>query len=115
MVCGLFSILVAVAGLTACGGSTPSSTASNERGVGRADYGNDWPLTVDSGTLRCEAPGAVTFTSDGTTYWVNGTAGNQAETRGWADIHAIWADDPSDPGLKIYIGTLIDDGLALCD
>ncbi len=109
----IFASLVAVAalGLTACGGS-------NERSVSRADYGNAWPLTVESGTLRCEEPGAVTFTSDedGTTYSVNGTAEGMAEASGWQNIRPIWADDPNPTmeGLEISIGPLIDDGLALC-
>jgi hypothetical protein len=56
----------------------------------------------------------VTFVAEGTTYWVNGTAGNAADERGWEDVRPIWADDPADAGLKISIGPLIDDGLALC-
>jgi hypothetical protein len=107
-------VAVAALGLTACGESG-SGTAANERSVSRADYGSAWPLTVESGTLRCEEAGAVTFTSDdGATYWVNGTAGNEAEARGWKNIRPIWADDPTAEGLKISIGPLIDDGLALC-
>lgn len=114
----IVAILVALAALSlgACGES-PSGTAANERSVSRADYGSGaWPLTVESGTLRCEEPGAVTFTSDedGTTYWVNGTAGNTAEAQGWKTIRPIWADDPTAEGLKISIGPLIGDGLALC-
>jgi len=97
----------------ACVGT--SSTAANAQQVSSADYGADWPLTVDSGTLRCEGAGAVTFTADGTTYWVNGTAGGLADENGWADIEAIWADDPSGDAPKISIGPLIDDGLKLCD
>lgn len=97
-----------------------SSDAPNERTVSRADYGNDWPLTVESGTLRCDPPSAVTFTTeDRTTYWINGTAASMADGNGWLDVEAIWADDP-DPtyeglDLKISIGPLIDDGLTLCD
>jgi hypothetical protein len=103
--------------LAACGGSgSGSGTAANERAVSRSDYGSRWPLTVDSGTLRCDQPGSVTFSSGGTTYWVNGTAGGVATDNGWQDIQSIWADDPSAgmDGIKIGIGPLIDDGLALC-
>jgi hypothetical protein len=107
-------LLVGVATLAACG-ETTSGTASNERHVSRTDYGEAWPLTVESGTLRCEGASAVTFRSeDGTTYWVNGTAGGQAEEHGWQNIRPIWADDPEFEGLKISIGPLIDDGLNLC-
>lgn len=113
---------IVVVGLTGCG--TTSSGSSSGQQVSREDYGGAWPLTVDSGTLRCESPagesfGAVTFTSDedGTTYWVNGTAGNIAEEKGWQEIRPIWADDPTDSsglGLKKSMGPLIDAGLALC-
>jgi hypothetical protein len=108
--------LLATLTVAGCGESSSdtSGASSTEGHVSRADYGKDWPLTVESGTLHCEDPGAVTFTADnGTTYWVNGTAGNQAKTRGWADIRSIWADDPAYAGLKINIGPLIDDGLKL--
>jgi Protein of unknown function (DUF2511) len=67
------------------------------------------------GTLRCDQ-GMVTFTApDGTTYWVNGTAGDAAASNGWQDIHPIWANS-NDPysGPKKNIGPLIDDGLSLC-
>jgi hypothetical protein len=107
-------LLIAPVSLTACG-ENASGPASNERDVSSTSYGSAWPLTVDSGTLRCEGAGAVTFTSeDGTTYWVNGAAGGQADERGWSNIRSIWADDPSLEGLKISIGPLIDDGLELC-
>jgi hypothetical protein len=78
--------------------------------VSRSEFGSGWPLTVEAGTLACEDAGAVTFTSDGTTYAVNGPA--QAMDR-WPDIDAIWADAPG--GFKKNIGPLVDRGLALCD
>jgi hypothetical protein len=73
--------------------------------VSRSGYGDAWPLKVDRGTLGCTQPGAVTFTStDGTVYWVNGTAGDMAGKNGWLDIRPIWANDPTTPGLKKDIG-----------
>ncbi len=92
-------------GLVGCGGS------SSERHVSRTDYGSDWPLTVDEGTLGCWGPSAVTFTTgDGTTYALNGTALGWADEKGWSRDKQgeIW--DPS----KGDIGALIEDGLALC-
>ena len=79
--------------------------------VKRSDYGDAWPLTVDSGTLRCEGAGAVVFVApDGTEYGVNGMASK------YADIDPIWvAPDPSLPNLRKSIGPLIERGLALCD
>jgi hypothetical protein len=81
--------------------------------ISRQDLGKDWPLTVDSGMLRCEGVGAVTFTADdGTTYAVNGTARGLDQ---WPDIDRIWADNPDVKGLKIDISPLIQRGLRLCD
>lgn len=89
--------------------------------VSRSDLGNAWPLTVKSGTIRCDGSegfGAVVFTDpDGNEYGVNGTAKSQ----GYAPIDPIWRDDHSldeylDPGAvyKIDISPLIKRGLKLC-
>jgi len=68
-----------------------------------------WPLTVPEGTLACQPLGGrlsrVTFAYGGTTYWVNGTA-KAAHT--YADLSAIWRDNPDVPGTKIEIGPLLD-------
>lgn len=90
------------------------STSGAEQDVTRNDFGKEWPLTVESGTLRCDAS-SVTFESRGTTYAVNGTAQGRASSEGWTEIDAIWADDPSVPGTKINIGPLLNRGLELCE
>jgi hypothetical protein len=80
--------------------------------VSRSEFGKDWPLTVEEGVLRCEGAGAVTISTGGTTYAVNGLAGGMDIYR---DINAIWADNPQIPSTKQYIGDLIDMGLELCE
>ena len=86
----------------------PGSIAAEA--VSREDFGQEWPLTVDSGILACQGAGAVTFTTpDGTTYAVNGLA--QSATP-YPDIDPIWADAGN--GYKVDIGPLIDRGLRLC-
>ena len=102
-------LLAIVALVAACGGGDQSF-----RAVTRADFGDDWPLTVESGTLRCEGGGAgigaVVFVApDGTEYGVNGLASD------YTDIDAIWADDPSGLVPKLSIGPLIEAGLELCE
>jgi uncharacterized protein DUF2511 len=69
--------------LTGCGSSGDGGGLE----VSRADFGADWPLTVQSGTLNCEGAGAVTFTTNGTTYAVNGLASGMDE---WPEIDSIW-------------------------
>lgn len=108
-------ITAAVTAIVAGCGGTGSSGHSQR--VTSADYGASWPLTVSGGTLGCQNPGAVTFTTDdGTTYWVNGTAGDVADQHGWQDIKPIWQKDPHPviPGQRLDIGVLIDAGLKLC-
>ena len=101
-------VLVAVgAALSACGGADPQS-----KQVDRANFA-DWPLTSESGTLKCEGSdgvGGVTIEVDGKTYAVNGSAKGD---RSNADIAPIWAADKT-PGLKKDIGPLIQEGLRLC-
>ncbi|MGW6932820.1 DUF2511 domain-containing protein [Lentzea sp. NPDC054927] len=91
---------------------TPDPTQAT-RGPGeirREDFGEKWPLTVDAGVVRCQN-GAVTFTSNGSNYDVNGTA--MTKNRG-KKIDEIWADDPKNAGLKINISPIIELGLKLC-
>ncbi|RNL83231.1 DUF2511 domain-containing protein [Halostreptopolyspora alba] len=85
-----------------------------------------WPLTVDEGSLRCEADEAVVFVDpDNKDYAVNGAA----TEAGYTDIDPIWADDEDAiaelenagadegniPDLKVSIGDLVDTGLELCE
>ena len=104
-------VVLAVLLGASCGSSSGTGGGGDDQGhVTRATFDGTWPLTVDSGTLRCEGAGAVTFTTeDGTTYAVNGLA---LGMHTYPDIDAIWADAPDTP--KVFIGDLIQAGLALC-
>jgi hypothetical protein len=103
--------------LAGCSSSTPteptdaSATQPNPGAVGRADFGKDWPLTVESGVLSCEGAGAVYFTTGGLRYAVNGLARGIHDA---PDIDPIWAKDPSGTVPKKNIGPLITRGLQLC-
>jgi hypothetical protein len=83
--------------------------------VSRAALGDEWPLTVEEGTLRCDGAqqaGAVFFETGGRVYPVNGIARGR---RDGPEIDEIWADDPDIPGAKKNIGILIERGLAVCE
>ncbi len=83
-----------------------------QREVSRADLGDDWPLTVESGVLRCEGS-AVTLESGGTVYYLNGTAKGRGIGE---DPASIWADDEANKmGLKKSLATLVIMGLDLCN
>ncbi|MDQ1629578.1 MAG: hypothetical protein QOI54_3322 [Actinomycetota bacterium] len=106
--------------LCACGGTSTGTDDSADaapataRAVSAADYGADWPLTVDHGTLKCDGSdgvGEATIDVDGTTYALNGIAKGNTD---FSDIDPIWAANPDVDGLKKDISVLIDDALKLC-
>jgi hypothetical protein len=53
--------------------------------IARAELGDAWPFTVDSGVLSCDN-GAIIFTSGTVAYGVNGLA----KSRGHRRIEEIW-------------------------
>jgi hypothetical protein len=106
-------IAILALGMVGCAEETPATGNTVE--VTRAEYGEEWPLTVDRGIVGCEAD-AVTFTApDGEVYGVNG----HALARGSQEIDPIWraAPDQFDPDftLRVSIGPLLDRGLELCE
>ncbi len=85
----------------------------------RSEYGDKWPFTVEEGVLSCTDTGRtvgttrmleVTFTANGVTYGLNGTAKQNSR---YSNVEAIWANDPSLPGTRKNITPIIDRGLAL--
>jgi hypothetical protein len=105
--------------LSGCASAAHSSSGR----VSRLQFGEKWPLLVDSGTLACDGQ-AVTFRAEGILYAVNGTAMTRRLEK---DIDPIWA--PGDPVWitdrqtkkrvnagppKRDIGPLIQAGLQLC-
>jgi hypothetical protein len=82
--------LIAIPALSGCLAGPPDGPGSEQptkaRGyISRADFGQQWPLTVADGVLSCQN-GAVTFASGGVVYGVNGTA----KSRGFRGIDPIW-------------------------
>lgn len=107
--------IAATACLLAACSSTPTPReplTGNGADLDRADFGDTWPLTVDSGTVYC-LDGAVTFYTYGHEYTINGTARTLHPT--WPTIDEIWAPNPDVPGTSIDISPVLDAGLALCD
>lgn len=106
-------LAVALLSLLACTpGDTDRSRGTKGEQVSRADFGDGWPLVVDQGQLRCEAPSRLVFTDPNGSEWgVNG----MAITHGYPEIDPIWADNPEIPGTKKNIGPLIDRGLSMCE
>ena len=89
--------------------------------VTRAEFGADWPLTVDGGTLRCKFPDserpqlhALLIEVGGDSYALNGVARTHAARNGWRDVKAVWRDNPQIPGAKVAITPLIERASVLC-
>lgn len=66
----------------------PVSPEPEPKGVliTKAEYGEDWPYTVESGRLFCDPPGSnVVMESGGTVYALNGRAMGNAGQRGYVN------------------------------
>lgn len=84
---------------------------ASERTVSAADFGDQWPLMVNEGRIRCDPPSIVTFTaSDGRRYAINGTA----EGAGVPKIDPIWKDSNDQYSPKVSLSPLIQLGLSIC-
>ena len=90
--------------------------AACEEGSGgervRADYGDDWPFTVDSVTLHCENDAVWVEAYGKLKYGLNGTAKARLGTRD-ARLENIWRVGSVTP--RVDIGPMINEGLALCE
>ena len=78
--------------------------------VGRAELGEQWPLTVERGTLACEDRD-LTITVDGTAYALG--AGGDGTGAG-RPIDALRAEDEDAPGARKSLGPLISRAAELC-
>ncbi len=90
--------------LTACGSQPSTKVAANQ-------YGDKWPLNVDSGILTCESPKHIVLTTkDGKKYGVNGSASND-----YPSILEITKDQENlGVTFKMPVDFLIEEGLKLC-
>jgi hypothetical protein len=107
----------------ACSPQQPASGGSstvqpqlspNETKISKQEFGSDWPFTVDEGILACKGSrgvAEVVFTANGLSYAVNGTAKGAKKYR---PVEEVWAENPSLPGTKKNLSSIIDRGLKLC-
>lgn len=100
-------LVVLLAGLAAC---TPDK-GFKTHDISREDYGDRWPLTVDTAVLACEPGGVPTVTVDGTSYGLD-RADEQRIPPAFR-LERILADE-SDGGRRDAT-VLLQDALALCE
>jgi hypothetical protein len=74
----------------------PGVPLTQQRTISHSDLGHEWPFTVGTGTIVCDA-GALSFRAAGAAYALSQGAG----TRGYANINAVrrrqGSGPPSDP------------------
>lgn len=80
--------------------------------IGQDTIGDDWPLTIPSGTIVCDRNAILLRAPDDHLYAVNGTAISQAQAKGWRDIHELSIDTGN--GTIKSLQPLLDLGLKLC-
>lgn len=94
---------------------TPQPTPTPAGFITRAQMGDAWPFTVDSGLLACNDRQHVTFTSGGVVYALNGTAKGAIDAGApYQPIDAIWRDNPDQTTPKMSLRPAPDIGLSLC-
>lgn len=96
--------------------TTPAVTTTPPGYISEVTWtSGDWPFTVPEGVLMCTnaglPPQQVTFTANGVTYALNGTA---ALAGRYADITPIIRDKPITPGTGVKLRAVIQLGRALC-
>ncbi len=80
----------------------------NKQIVIASEFGDSWPFTVSKGVIL-NTDYSVIFRYENTEYGLNGFS----TSRGYEKVDKIWADNPSIPGTKISIGSMINIGLNL--
>jgi hypothetical protein len=113
----LFGLIALISAATAC--SSDSNNNVHSEHVSKAEFHGTWPVSVDGGTLTCDATkgDSITFTPDGTSdvYAENGTAMGWASKEGWKNFRDIWLDDPTGFMPKVNASDLDAVGHKLCD
>lgn len=78
--------------------------------INRLEFGNSWPLTVESGYLDCIDGKALVFRTGRKSYAINGIA----ESYGYVKIDPIWRANPEIKSFKMDIGLLLNRAKGLC-
>jgi len=95
--------------------NTPTTKAESSITIKitRAEYGEEWPFTVDEGMLQCFS-GGVIFTANKITYALNKVATDDEKHPEWKVPDQILANNPKLPGTRISMSKVISKGLELC-
>jgi hypothetical protein len=110
----LVSVLVPVLVLLAVLATWEPDKGIKAREISRADYGDRWPLTVDSAVLACNMGVSLTVTVDAVTYGLDhGSSTRPPLGPDGVRKKRAWVDDPA--ARTEGRSALRRDALALCD
>ena len=88
------------------------AACSDSNEISEKEYGHSWPFTVASGKLECIDPGTLIFHSGGKAY---GLYNVMADGGGnYLPINDIRSDSLAVPFMKMDLGPIIREGMALC-
>lgn len=98
-----YAILMSV---SSCAQSDSAKASESPQGrlVTKADLGDEWPFTVDSGYVDCPDGISAIFRTGNAEYGLNG----MATSRGFAEPTPIRKVDPTIPGAMVSIGPMIE-------
>ena len=90
------------------------SCSNHSKTVSKSEYGEDWPFSVESGSVHCLDGHVVVFEANGDSYALNDAARLSGD---YKNIREILRPDANYPGRKIMMDlSLIEfEGLKLCD
>jgi len=102
----LLTVVLALLTGTSCAQSDSPSSSQPPKGrlVTKAELGDSWPFTVDSGYVDCPDGVSAIFRTGDAVYGLNG----MATSRGFAEPDPIRKVHPTIPGGMISIGPMID-------
>lgn len=105
-----------------------TAVSANNAKISATDFGDDWPFTVNEGTLHCQN-GAVGFNAEGVMYALNGLA----TSAGLSPVEPVWKfnmkiieemakaldltieEAKAQAPIRMDIGTVLSAGLKLCE
>jgi hypothetical protein len=112
----LLGLIIASGTLSACQSSSETATTPSAREattapsiipVSKAEFGKQWPVSVEQGELECIDGYDAVLHSGGVTYALNGNARQKAEKGIYHDVEEIWLDNTNIPGAKKDISVLL--------
>lgn len=96
--------------------AAPLAVAAPPKLISAEDFGDSWPFVPEEMHLQC-LPGKAVVVTDpetGRMYGVNGAASGKARQLGLEPLDQVWAESQTNPGARVSVGSVLEQGLELC-